>query len=58
MQQKIVDGLKSGTGAFANGQTFQCHPTAAAAGLAVMKVFESDNVIENCRQRGKEVRRR
>lgn len=58
MSQKIVDGLKSGSGAFANGQTFQCHPAAAVAGLAVMKVFESDGVVENCKLRGQEVRSR
>jgi adenosylmethionine-8-amino-7-oxononanoate aminotransferase len=56
MQDHIYQGLRSGSGAFANGQTFQCHPAAAMAGLAVLKVFKEDHVIENCRQRGEEVR--
>jgi adenosylmethionine-8-amino-7-oxononanoate aminotransferase len=56
MQDHIYQGLCSGSGAFANGQTFQCHPAAAMAGLAVLKVFEEDHVVENCRQRGEEVR--
>ncbi|KAL8286400.1 hypothetical protein RQP46_004417 [Phenoliferia psychrophenolica] len=29
MQQRVVDGLKSGSGAFANGQTYQSHPSAS-----------------------------
>ncbi|CAD6570661.1 MAG: hypothetical protein TREMPRED_005944 [Tremellales sp. Tagirdzhanova-0007] len=57
MQQRIVDGLKSGSGAFANGQTFQCHPAAAAAGIAVLSVFDSDNIVGVCAKRGAELRR-
>lgn len=56
MQQRVVDGLKSGSGAFANGQTYQSHPSASAAGLAVMKIFRSDDVVQNCRERGAQVR--
>lgn len=56
MQQHVVDGLRGGSGAFANGQTFQCHPAAAAAGLAVLSVFESDNIVDMCAKRGAEVR--
>ncbi|KAK4705879.1 hypothetical protein P7C70_g301, partial [Phenoliferia sp. Uapishka_3] len=52
MQQHVVDGLKKGTGAFANGQTYQSHPAAAAAGLAVMKIFKEDRVVENCAEMG------
>lgn len=55
MHQKVYDGLAAGSGAFANGQTFQCHPAAAAAGLAVLSVFESDDIIANCSKRGEEV---
>ena len=51
-----MDGLKRGSGAFANGQTFQCHPAAAAAGVAVMSIFESDNIVATCAKRGAEVR--
>lgn len=55
ISQRVVDGLKKGTGAFANGQTFQCHPAAAAAGVAVMEVFESDDIVNTCAKRGVEV---
>lgn len=55
MQRRVVDGLKMGTGAFANGQTYQSHPAASAAGLSVMKIFETDKVVENCAERGAQV---
>lgn len=57
ISQGVVDGLKRGSGAFANGQTFQCHPSAAAAGAAVMSVFESDDVVGQCAKSGAYVSR-
>jgi adenosylmethionine-8-amino-7-oxononanoate aminotransferase len=55
LQSHVVEGLRGGSGAFANGQTFQCHPAAAAAGIAVMSVFESDELVATCAKRGNEV---
>lgn len=55
MQERVVEVFRQGSGIFANGHTFQSHPAAAAAGLAVLKVFESDNVVANCAARGQEV---
>lgn len=55
MSERVVTGLRSGSGCFANGQTFQCHPAAAAAGLAVMSIFESEAIVQNCAKRGAEV---
>ncbi|ORY41453.1 pyridoxal phosphate-dependent transferase [Leucosporidium creatinivorum] len=55
ISERVVEGLKSGSGAFANGQTFQAHPAAATAGLAVMEIFESDGIVANCASRGKEL---
>jgi adenosylmethionine-8-amino-7-oxononanoate aminotransferase len=52
ISEKVVAGLKSGSGAFANGQTFQCHPAAAAAGVAVMDVFDTDDIVGTCAKRG------
>ena len=37
----------------AHGTTFGGNPVACAAALAVLEVFENDNVLENCRQMGK-----
>ncbi|KAK8847720.1 hypothetical protein IAR55_005579 [Kwoniella newhampshirensis] len=58
ISQRVVDGLKKGSGAFANGQTFQCHPAAAAAGVAVMSIFESDDIVITCAKRGAELRQK
>lgn len=55
MQQHVVDGLRGGSGSFANGQTFQCHPAAAAAGIAVLSIFESDDIVATCAKQGAEV---
>jgi adenosylmethionine-8-amino-7-oxononanoate aminotransferase len=55
MSERVIAGLRSGSGCFANGQTFQCHPAAAAAGLAVMSIFESEAIVQNCAKRGAEV---
>lgn len=56
MQSHIVEGLRGGSGAFANGQTFQCHPAAAAAGIAVLSIFGSDDIVATAAKRGSEVR--
>ena len=55
LHQTVYQGLKQGSGAFANGQTFQCHPAAAAAGVAVLSVFEEDDILNQCTKRGAEV---
>jgi len=55
ISERVVTGLKQGSGMFANGQTFQAHPAAASAGLAVMDIFKTDKVVENCAARGDEV---
>ncbi|KAL7419006.1 hypothetical protein Q5752_006691 [Cryptotrichosporon argae] len=56
ISERVIAGLRQGSGSFANGQTFQCHPSAAAAGLAVMNIFETDDVLQNCMERGAELR--
>lgn len=58
MQPHVVEGLRGGSGAFANGQTFQCHPAAAAAGAAVLSIFETDDIVSTCAKRGAEVSNR
>lgn len=56
IHERVVSGLKRGSGAFANGQTFQCHPAAAAAGVAVLSVFEEDDIVATSAKRGAQVR--
>jgi len=56
ISERIVNGLKAGSGMFANGQTFQCHPAAAAAGLEVLRIIEEEDVVNVCLKRGAELR--
>lgn len=53
LNQKIFDALASGTGILAHGHTFQAHPTACAAALAVQKIIKRDNVLENVKAMGR-----
>jgi len=48
----IHDGIVDGFGAFAHGHTYVGHATAAAAGLAVERVIERENLLENVMKTG------
>jgi len=50
--RKIYQAFKQGSGAFLNGHTYLGHPIACAAALAVQKVIEKDNLLENVRKQG------
>ncbi|KAK0239028.1 pyridoxal phosphate-dependent transferase [Armillaria nabsnona] len=52
MSKKIADGIRDGSGFWKHGHTYQAHPLACAAALAVQKVIESEGLIENCRKQG------
>ena len=47
-REMYADALPPGT----HGSTFGGGPLAAAAGLAVMRTFDDDNILENVRARG------
>ncbi|KAG5340283.1 hypothetical protein C0989_002299 [Termitomyces sp. Mn162] len=47
---KVADGIKNGSGSWKFGHTFQAHPVACAAALAVQNVIESENLLENVRK--------
>jgi len=49
---RVVDALRAGSGAFMHGHTYQAHPVACAAALAVQKVIREDNLVENVRVQG------
>ncbi|GAA82071.1 aminotransferase, class III [Aspergillus luchuensis IFO 4308] len=53
ISEKVVGALDKGTGVFRHGQTYQGHPIACAAALAVQKVIKRDNLLENVRNMGK-----
>ncbi|KKY16022.1 hypothetical protein UCRPC4_g06033 [Phaeomoniella chlamydospora] len=50
--QKIFDVLANGSGTLVHGHTFQAHPTACAAAVAVQKIIKRDNVLDNVRLMG------
>ena len=52
VSEKVVDGLRNGTGMFNHGQTYQAHPLTCASALAVQKIIKRDNLVERCKERG------
>lgn len=44
--QKVVKGLKSGSGDIANGHTYQAHPVTSAAALAVQRIIRRDSLVQ------------
>lgn len=49
---RVVEALRSGSGAFMHGHTYQAHPVACAAAVAVQKVIRDDNLLANVRAMG------
>ena len=52
MNQKVVDVLLNGSASFNNGHTFQCYPLSCAAGIAVQKIIQRDNLLQNVKVMG------
>ncbi|MEH2492407.1 aspartate aminotransferase family protein [Bradyrhizobium sp. AZCC 2230] len=55
---KIIDTIRSGSGAFQHGHTYLAHPLACAAALAVQDVIREDNLLEQVKHRGKQLEQR
>lgn len=53
VKDKIFQTFKNGSGKFFNGFTYQGNPLACAAGLAVLEVLETENLIQNAKEMGK-----
>jgi len=49
---RIVEALRVGSGAFKHGHTYQAHPVACAAALAVQRIIHEDRLLENVRAMG------
>jgi len=52
ISKRIIDAFRAGTGAFMHGHTYQAHPVACAAALAVQKVIADDNLVDNVNAMG------
>lgn len=55
LHDKIFQALADGSGGLKHGHTFQAHPTACAAALAVQKIIKRDNILQNVIDRGFEL---
>lgn len=52
ISRKVVDGLRSGSGAFSHGHTYQAHPVACAAALEVQRIIRDDHLLDNVQAMG------
>ena len=52
---RVIDTFRRGSGSFMHGQTYQSHPMACAAALAVQKVIREDNLLANVVARGEQL---
>jgi adenosylmethionine-8-amino-7-oxononanoate aminotransferase len=49
---RVIDAFRRGSGSFMHGHTYQAHPVACAAALAVQKVIAEDHLLENVQAMG------
>ncbi|MDF1585138.1 aspartate aminotransferase family protein [Marinimicrococcus flavescens] len=50
--RRIMEALLAGSGAFMHGHTYNGHPVACAAGVAVLETLREENLLENVRAMG------
>jgi adenosylmethionine-8-amino-7-oxononanoate aminotransferase len=50
--RRVIEALRAGSGSFMHGQTYQAHPVACAAALAVQQVIAEDGLLANVRAMG------
>jgi adenosylmethionine-8-amino-7-oxononanoate aminotransferase len=53
---RIYQAVVAGSGYFQHGHTYMCHATACAAALAVQRVIQNENLLENVQARGRQLR--
>jgi len=54
---EIYNTISDGSGFFQHGHTYLAHPTACAAGLAVVNALIDRNLVERCSTQGKKLTR-
>lgn len=52
MSKRVAEGIRDTSGVWKHGHTYQAHPLACAASLAVQKVIIEENLLENARKIG------
>ena len=50
--RRVVEALDAGSGGFVHGHTYQAHPIACAAALAVQRIIREEDLLENVRAMG------
>ncbi|MGE3066521.1 MAG: aspartate aminotransferase family protein [Hyphomicrobiaceae bacterium] len=58
VSDRIFEAWRGGSGLFQHGHTYLGHPVACAASLAVQRILQRDNLIENVRSKGALLSRR
>jgi adenosylmethionine-8-amino-7-oxononanoate aminotransferase len=56
--EKVYDVFARGSGRFTHGHTFNAHPVACAAGLAVQKYMDAHRLVERAAREGPKLGRR
>lgn len=54
--EKVIKVIEAGSGTLWNGHTYMSHAMATTGALAVQKVIEEENLLENVRARGAQLR--
>jgi len=52
VQERVIAAIRDGSGGFMHGHTYQAHPMACAAALAVQEVIEEENLLANVNAMG------
>ena len=52
-REEHMEILKKHTGSFVHGHTYSHHPVASAAGLAVLRIIEEENLLQRVNERGR-----
>ncbi|NKC32428.1 aspartate aminotransferase family protein [Falsiroseomonas selenitidurans] len=50
--RRVMDPIRDGSGGFMHGHTYQAHPMAAAAALAVQQVIREEKLLDNVQAMG------
>ncbi|KFY71117.1 hypothetical protein V499_08677 [Pseudogymnoascus sp. VKM F-103] len=50
--KQYINAIKAGSGGIIHGQTYQAHPVACAASLAVQRIIRRENLLSNVMRQG------